>query len=146
MPANNQSFFLNHTGMAVPNLHATIEWYERVFAFQVTSQFSTKDFKAAFIEREGARLEIFEAIPAPAAEATHTLTPATFNTALLTKGYTHVAFGVPDVDAAFQEAVSRGADAIVQPVSPPAGPRFGYVGDLNGQMIELIQYSQAQIE
>lgn len=144
MPIHHQSFFLNHTGMAVPDLLATTEWYERVFEFTITSQFSTKDFKAAFIEREGARLEIFEAISAPAVGATNTLTSATFTATLLTRGYTHVAFGVPDVDAAFQQAVSRGATAIVEPVAPPAGPRFGYVGDLNGQMIELIQFSQAQ--
>ncbi len=144
MPPINHSFFLDHTGMAVPDLHATIEWYERVFDFKVTGQFSSKDFKAAFIERDGAKLELFEAIPAPTTGTVNTLTPATFTAKLLTMGYTHIAFGVPDVHAAFQQAVSRGADSIVEPVSPPAGPRYGYVGDLNGNMIELIQISQAQ--
>ncbi len=138
MPANTDEMFIDHGGMAVPDLEATIEWYQRVFDFKVTSRFGTPAFKAAFIEREGGRLEIFQATPPTPAVPAKPLTPADLTPAMLTLGYTHIAFGVPDVDVAYQQAVSRGATAVNPPSTQPGGTRFGHISDLNQNLIELI--------
>lgn len=138
MPTQTDTFRLDHAGMAVPDLDAAIEWYGRVFGFTVLQQFSTPDFKAAHIIREGAHLEILQATPPPDVTPPKPLTTNDFTPSMLKLGYTHVAFGVPDVDAAFQQAVSRGATVVNPPSTPPEGPRFGHVGDLNQYVIELV--------
>lgn len=138
MPATTDQLFIDHAGMAVPDLDATIEWYERVFEFKVTQRFGTSEFKAAFMEREGGRLEIFQPTPPPAATPVKPLTSADLTSVMTKFGYTHVAFGVPDVDAAFQQAVSRGATAVNPPSTQPGGTRFGHISDLNQNVIELI--------
>lgn len=138
MPANTSQFYVDHAGMGVPDLDATIEWYQRVFELKVTRQFSTPAFKAVFMEREGGRLEIFQATPPPPEKSVKLLTPADLDAAMVKLGFTHVAFGVPDVDAAWALAVSRGATAVMAP-NTQGGTRCGHVGDLNRNIIELIQ-------
>ena len=141
MLAHTEGFCIHHAGMAVPDLDAAVAWYARVFTFKVTQHFSTPDFKAVFLEREGSRLEIFQPTPAPTAMPVKVLTSSGLTPAMLKMGYTHIAFGVPDVDAAFRQAISRGATAVNAPNTPPGGARFGHVGDLNGNLVELIQSS-----
>lgn len=138
MPVSTDQLFIDHAGMAVPDLDATIEWYQRVFEFKVTQRFGTPEFKAAFMEREGARLEIFQATPPPAATPVKPLTSADLTNAMVKVGYTHMAFGVPDVDAAWELAVSRGATGVNPPSTQPGGTRFGHISDLNQNVIELI--------
>lgn len=137
MPANTDQLFIDHGGMAVPDLDAAIEWYQRVFGFKETHRFGTSEFKAAFIEREGGRLEILQAIPPPPATPVKPLTAADLTPAMLKLGFTHIAFGVPDVDVAYQQAVSRGATPVNPPSTQPGGPRFGHISDLNQNVIEL---------
>lgn len=43
MPASTEHLFIDHAGMAVPDLDATIEWYGRVFEFKVTQRFGTPE-------------------------------------------------------------------------------------------------------
>ncbi len=138
MSANTDQLFIDHGGMAVPDLDAALEWYQRVFDFEVTQRFKTSDFKAAFIERGGSRLEIFQATPPPQAKFVKPLTTEDLTPAMVKLGYTHIAFGVPDVDAAYQQAVSRGATSVNPPSTQPGGTRFGHISDLNQNVIELI--------
>ena len=136
MPTNE--LFIDHAGMAVPDLEATIEWYQRVFDFKVVQRFSTPQFTAAFMQCQGGRLEIFQPTPPPSAKPVQPLTSADLTPKMLKLGFTHVAFGVPDVDAVYQQAVSRGATSVNSPSTQPGGTRFGHVGDLNQNIIELI--------
>ena len=136
MPANISQFFLDHTGMAVPDLDAAIEWYGRVFDFKATQPMSTPEFKKVFLEREGIRLEVFQAIPRQPAKPRKPLTAAELNPTMLLLGYTHIAFDVPDVDAVWEMAVSRGATGITSPHTQD-GTRFGHISDLNQNVIEL---------
>ncbi len=138
MPDNTNQFYVDHAGMGVPDLDATIEWYGRVFELKVTRQFSTPAFKAVFMEREGARLEIFQALPPPPVKSVKPLTLADLDPTMVRLGFTHVAFGVPDVDTAWKLVVSRGATAIMAP-NTQGGSRCGHVGDLNQNIVELIQ-------
>ncbi len=138
MPANTDQLFIDHGGMAVPDLDAAIEWYQRVLDFKVTQRFGTSEFKAAFIEREGGRLEVFQATPPPPATPVKPLTSADLTSVMVKLGYTHIAFGVPDVDAAYNQAVSRGATPVNPPSTQPGGTRFGHISDLNQNVIELI--------
>ncbi len=138
MPDNTNQFYVDHAGMGVPDLDATIEWYQRVFELKVTRQFSTPAFKAVFMEREGGRLEIFQALPPPTAKRLKPLTSADLDATMVKLGFTHVAFGVPDVDAAWTLAVSRGATPVMPP-NTQGGTRCAHVADLNQNVVEFIQ-------
>ncbi len=138
MPDESKQFYVDHVGMGVPDLDATIEWYQRVFELKVTRQFSTPAFKAVFMEREGGRLEIFQALPPPPTNSVKLLTLADLDPTMVRLGFTHVAFGVPDVDAAWQLVVSRGATPVMAP-NTQGGSRCGHVGDLNQNIVELVQ-------
>ena len=46
---------------------------------------------------------------------------------------------VPDVDAAFEELVSKGASPAMEPTTRPWGQRTAYVRDPDGHLVELAQ-------
>lgn len=141
MASSSDEFSTNHVGMAVPDLEAAIEWYRRVFEFKVMGRFGEPEFKAAFIQRDGILLEVFQPTPPPENEPAAPLTQADLTPSVLKLGYTHIAFGVADVDVTWEEAVSHGAAAVLPPTTQESGgvrSRFGYVGDLNRNLIELI--------
>lgn len=50
-----------------------------------------------------------------------------------------IGFKVPDVDAAFEELVARGASPVTSPTSHHWGQRTAYVRDPDGHLIELAQ-------
>ena len=50
-----------------------------------------------------------------------------------------IGFKVPDVDAAFDRLVERGATPAVSPTDRPWGQRTAYVRDPDGHLIELAQ-------
>lgn len=137
MSSSTDKLFTHHVGMAVPDLEATIEWYQRVFDFKVTQRSEHPGVKAAFIQRDGILFEIFQADPPQPAKPAVPLTPADLNPLMLKLGFTHIAFGVPDVDAAWHMAVSRGATAMMPPTADGPSTRFGHVADLNQNVVEL---------
>ena len=146
MPSDTAQLFTHHVGMAVPDLDAAIEWYRRIFEFKMVGRFGEPEFKAAFLKRDGVMLEVFQPTPPPENKAATPLTKDDLTPSVLELGYTHIAFGVPDVDVAWEQAVSRGAAAVLPPVTQESGgarSRFGYVGDLNRNLIELINTEMA---
>ena len=50
-----------------------------------------------------------------------------------------IGFKVPDVDAAYNELVAKGAGAATPPTTRPWGQRTAYVRDPDGHLIELAQ-------
>ena len=50
-----------------------------------------------------------------------------------------IGFKVPDVGAAFDELVERGASPVMPPTDRPWGQRTAYVRDPDGNLIELAQ-------
>ena len=55
------------------------------------------------------------------------------------RGYGHIAFDVPDLDAAYHHAVARGARLVMPPCpSPEPDVRMAFVADPEGNLIELM--------
>jgi catechol 2,3-dioxygenase-like lactoylglutathione lyase family enzyme len=50
-----------------------------------------------------------------------------------------IGFKVSDVDAAFEELVSKGASPAMEPTTRPWGQRTAYVRDPDGHLVELAQ-------
>ena len=64
--------------------------------------------------------------------------------AALTRGFGHVAFDVPDVDAAYDALLAAGATDRMSPrPSPEPGVRMAYVADPEGNLIELLDRTAA---
>jgi catechol 2,3-dioxygenase-like lactoylglutathione lyase family enzyme len=59
--------------------------------------------------------------------------------AALIRGFGHVAFDVPDVDAAYDGLLAAGATDRMSPrPSPEPGVRMAYVADPEGNLLELL--------
>ena len=141
---------VHHVSVSVPDLEAALAWYERVLGFRVEHRFAIDAIpaRAAFMERGGLRLEVWEAaggarVPDIRREP---------NTDLREGGTKHVAFAVADLQACLERLLAMGVDiAAVQrePTLPMAaeanpadrsrGPAFAaFIRDPGGTLIELL--------
>jgi glyoxylase I family protein len=65
--------------------------------------------------------------------------PGTPAEAALREGYGHVAFGVTELDAAYDRALAHGARPVMPPCpAPEPGVRMAFVADPEGNLIELL--------
>lgn len=125
----------HHGGISVPDLEASIEWFARVLGFEVEKRFEIEPVpaKVAMIQRGDLRVELFEvpgAAPLPAARRVP-------NEDLKTHGNKHLAFAIPDVDAAERELRELGVDIVFV-----GRFKFGsniFLRDNAGNLIELVE-------
>ena len=125
----------HHGALSVPDLDAAIEWYGRVLDFAVEARFEIPQIPAAvaMLRRDVLRLEIFavlDAAPLPADRRSPNLD-------VRTHGNKHVAFAVPDADAAADELRQRGADIVFVGHFPWGSNVF--VRDNAGNLLEFVQ-------
>lgn len=121
----------SYTILYVKDVAQSVAFYERAFGL-----------KQRFIHETGqyAEMETGETSLAFASnELAHSNLPQGFqenNLSSLPAGI-EVGFVAPDVTAAFSQAVSSGAVAIINPFRKPWGQTVAYVRDLDGILIEL---------
>jgi lactoylglutathione lyase len=129
---------LDHVGLSVRDLAAAEEWYCDTFGYmrELTLRVEAIDLdivmlihrvhgdRLELLHRPGARPGLRAADPAEAA---------------LSEAFGHIAFDVADLDAAFQQAVERGARPVMTPrPSPEPGVRMAFVADPEGNLVELL--------
>jgi catechol 2,3-dioxygenase-like lactoylglutathione lyase family enzyme len=127
---------LDHVGLNVADLAAMTAWY--VAALELTTEF---EFDLAAVGLRGAMLRG----PAYRIELLHRAgnvagiqagDPAD---AALTRGFSHIALDVPDVDAAYDALLAAGATTRMTPrPSPEPGVRMAFVADPEGNLLELL--------
>jgi catechol 2,3-dioxygenase-like lactoylglutathione lyase family enzyme len=125
----------HHGGLSVPDLQASIDWFDRVLGFHVERRFEIPAIPArvAMLRRDELRIELFE-VPAAAALPATRREP---NQDLLTHGNKHVAFAVRDVDAFAAQLRERGADVVF--VGHFEFGSNAFVRDNAGNLIEFVQ-------
>ena len=149
-PAVLPALQVHHVSVSVPDLEAALDWYASILGFRLEHRFEIAALpaRAAFVERDGLRLEIWEAaggarVPDIRREP---------NTDLSEGGTKHVAFAVTDLQECLGRLVALGVDvAAVQrdPHAPMAresdprdssqGPAFAaFIRDPGGTLIELL--------
>jgi len=137
MADNTHPFELkyHHAGISVPDLEASIEWYETMLGFEVErcEPFPPLQGKVAFMRRGDMAFEIFE-VPGAAPLPEDRRVP---NKDLLTHGNKHVAFAVKDVRATVEVLKERGADIVF--VLDIGGGTVSFIRDNSGNLIELFQ-------
>jgi methylmalonyl-CoA/ethylmalonyl-CoA epimerase len=98
----------HHMSISVPDLDESIAFWTDIFGFTLEHRAAIDAIpgKLAFLENNGFRIELWEvegANPVPESRKEP-------NSDLHTNGTKHIAFQVPDVQAALDELVKKGAD------------------------------------
>ncbi|MDP9026354.1 MAG: VOC family protein [Actinomycetota bacterium] len=128
---------LDHVGLSVADLDAQAAWYCRAFGLLSSTPFeiSAIGLRGVFVIGDGGlAIELLQRRGSrPGLQAPD---PAT---ALLTRGYGHICLRVADVDATHAAALAQGAEERMPPqASPEPGVRMSYLGDPEGNLIELV--------
>ena len=127
----------HHVGLCVFDLDRAQQWYADVLEMTPGYAFEIPPFgvRGRFMEGHGTRVELFER--SGSAPGIGGQDPPT---ALLTRGYGHIAFAVTGLDGAFAELVARGATPVWDPrPSPEPGVRMAFIADIDGNLIEMIE-------
>ena len=128
---------LDHVGLNVADLPAMADWYCSALDMKVEFEFALDHVEfhgAMLVSPAGHRVELLHR-PGSAAG----LQAADPVEAALTRGFGHVAFDVPDVDAVYGGLIAAGASDRMSPrPSPEPGVRMAYVADPEGNLLELL--------
>lgn len=133
---------LDHVGLTVADLEAMTDWYAA--AFDLTNEFEFAlpevDFRGVMLRGDGFRVELLAR-----AGSRSGLQAANPVEAALTHGFGHIAFDVPEVDAAYDRLLELGASDRMSPrPSPEPGVRMAYVADPEGNLVELLDRTATQ--
>jgi methylmalonyl-CoA/ethylmalonyl-CoA epimerase len=126
---------MHHGAVSVPNLDASIVWYEKMLGFEIEQRFRIpgQPVEFAMMKRGELRVELFEAENSKPMEASRREP----NTAFLTQGSLHFAFAVPDVRALAESLRVRGADIVW--VRDFEFGSNAFIRDNAGNLIEFVQ-------
>jgi lactoylglutathione lyase len=134
----------DHVGLNVGDLDAMSAWYCKNLDLAIEFEFAVEhvDLSGAMLRSaDGWRLELLSR-PGNLAG----LQAASPVEAALTRGYGHVALDVPDVDAAYDALLAGGASDRMSPrPSPEPGVRMAYVADPEGNLVELLDRTSAEV-
>jgi glyoxylase I family protein len=131
---------LDHVGLAVADLGAAAAWYCDVFGLvpELSLRVDAIDLSIEMLIHPafGYRVELLHRPGTGDGAAGKPAHPAA---AARRAGFGHVAFGVADLEGAFDRAVARGARPVMSPCPAPE-PRvqMAFVADPEGNLIELL--------
>lgn len=127
-----------HVGVSVADLAAMSDWYSRALRLEPEGEFEIEAIgvRGRILGRDGFRVELIEAdgsAPDPLAESDA-------GAALARQGLGHVCLRVEGIEAIYERLLELGAGGMIPPrPSPLPGWRFAYVGDPEGNRIELME-------
>jgi len=133
---SNFEFWHHHIGISVPDMEASIQWYETVLGFHVERRRHIETIPAdiAILRNGPMHIELFQA-PGAAPLPPSRRIPDEDNR---THGNKHGAFAVEDVPAFAEELKRRGAD-IVWVKKFSWGGAACFVRDNAGNLLEFLQ-------
>ncbi len=129
-------FWHHHAGVSVPDLAASIDWYQRVLGFRLVRRLRIETIPAdvAILKHGAMHIELFQA------QGARPLPPERRepDSDVRTHGNKHVAFGVADVEAFATELRRRGADVVWVKHFEHGGANI-FIRDNVGNLIEFLQ-------
>jgi catechol 2,3-dioxygenase-like lactoylglutathione lyase family enzyme len=146
--AQFQTNKIDHTGVTVSDIDASLAFWRDVFGFEVTEK---RRLKGAFFETltgvPGAELEVANVeVPGHQIELLQYHIPGERQASELRPcdpGFVHLAFEVADIDAVITAIRAGGYEPVSPPLTAEAGVRKGwravYTRDPDGNVIEFLQ-------
>ncbi|MGC3980350.1 MAG: VOC family protein [Steroidobacteraceae bacterium] len=137
---SNLEFWHHHVGVSVPDIEASIAWYDRVLGFKVVRRLRIEAIPAniAILRHAAMHVELFQADngkPLPADR----LEP---DSDARTHGNKHISFAVDDVPHFAEELQRRGADIVW--MKKHANGANMFIRDNAGNLIEFLQAPREQ--
>ncbi|WP_221800953.1 VOC family protein [Oceanobacter mangrovi] len=125
----------DHLGISVPDMDASLAWYQRVLGFELEFRVYLDIIPAhvAFIQRGKFRIELFQLEQAKPLPEERRMP----NTDLLTHGNKHICFGVQDMETMLQHLRKEEADIVFTKVIQ--GTPTTFLRDNSGNLIEMIE-------
>lgn len=137
MEKNELKLVAHHTAISVSDLDKSVDWYQKMLGFEPMQKFERPDLgaKIAMMRLANYNLELFcfeDYKPLPEyrkklSDDLHTL------------GTKHLAFGVEDIDHAFNILKNKGIKFETEPSLGASGHRYTFFKDLDGILIELFE-------
>lgn len=128
---------LDHAGMSVADLGRSTTFYTDVFGFAVEEHFAIPNTEirgAVLIHPSGARIELFHRADSRSRPPGHPIEST------IEQGWFQTAFRVENVTEVFGRVVAAGAASVKEPfVAPDGRSKVAFIGDPDGNLIELIQ-------
>jgi methylmalonyl-CoA/ethylmalonyl-CoA epimerase len=132
---NELGLRMHHGAVSVPDLNASIEWYEKMldFAVERRSQIPGQDTEYAMMKLDDMRVELFQA------KDSKPLNPDRRepNTDFRTQGNLHFSFVAPNVRALGEKLRARGVDIVW--IKDFAFGSNVFLRDNAGNLIEIVQ-------
>ncbi len=122
---------LDGFGIFVKDMPAMVRFYRDVLGFGIREDENASN---VYLEKDGTLFLLFRR------RDFEKMTNRTFGYAPGVNGHYEIALSVSDyaaVDAAFREAVAKGAEPVMEPTTEPWGQRTCYVADPEGNLIEI---------
>lgn len=132
-PKDSLEITPHHVGLSVPDLEASIKWYQEKLGFNVEKRLFIKQIpaKVAFLVNGKFRVELFE-VPGAAFLPEDRRFP---DRDLKTHGIKHLSFGVKDVRKTMEILKNRGVDVAMESVVE--GNAMAFIRDNSGNLIEI---------
>ncbi len=128
---------IHHVALTVTDLDRALDFYTNVLGFRLGRWLRGPDgpTRIVFVDTPGGgRVELFHYTDGGTAAP-----PRTDNRTL---GWNHLAFGVPDIDAAVAHLKAKGVRFTVEPgPKTPGGIRVAFFPDPDGNTLELFEES-----
>jgi methylmalonyl-CoA/ethylmalonyl-CoA epimerase len=125
----------HHNAVSVPDLDASIKWYEKILGFTLErrSEIPGQDTEYAMMNLDDMRVELFEA------KGSKPLNPDRRepNTDFRTQGNLHYSFVAPNVRALAEKLRARGVDIVW--IKDFAFGSNVFIRDNAGNLIEIVQ-------
>jgi catechol 2,3-dioxygenase-like lactoylglutathione lyase family enzyme len=125
---------VHHAAVRVADLDRSIAWYGAAFGFEVEHRGRVPEGTPIAMLRTpgGAGVELFELAPRDDPGWSGPI-------AALEEGVVHFGLAVPDVQAAFEQALAVGGREVWPPRDAPvSGVRIAFLADPDGNLVELI--------
>jgi methylmalonyl-CoA/ethylmalonyl-CoA epimerase len=129
-------FWHHHVGISVPDIEASIAWYERVLGFKLARRGVIESIPAqiAFLKHGAMHVELFQVAGAKSLP-TERREP---DSDVHTHGNKHVCFAVADVHAFAEELKRRGADIVWLKEHKNGGANV-FIRDNAGNLLEFMK-------
>ena len=127
---------LDGFGLFVEDMPTMVRFYRDVLGFEITEG---EDAENVYLIKDGTLFMLYER------KNFEQMTGRKYDYIRGLNGHFEIALSVDtfdDVDAAFTDAVAKGARPVLEPTTEPWGQRTCYIADPEGKLIEIGSFNQ----